>query len=289
MKRALKSFFSMALQPLNLSLNRLKRLCRKTVLLALLLGQAPIVSAEMVYFYNSDSNIDNFATLKSQFDSYLSQQGNFSLQPFSDRNTFEQTISNNSSGLYLLSGWHYSQLSNKLGLQAVLVGTQKGETLQRKVLTSQDINDIEALRGITIAGAGSTEYLRNLLKQMLGNDKDSLVDSLQLLSVPKDIDALMAVSFGIAKASISSESSLNKLGQINTAQRAKLKTLAASEKHFLLVAAIAKKTETERKTLVQLLEEMGKQAEGENSLKMLGLDGWKKTTDLDSSLAKQLR
>lgn len=289
MKYLVKSLFSLALLPLNLSSIRFKGVCLKNMIFALLLSHTSLIYAETVYFYNSDSNIDNFATLKSQFDTYLAQQGNFTLQPFSDRNSFEQAISNNPSGLYLLSGWHYTQLSNKLALQAILVGSQKGESLQRKVLTSQDISDIEALRGITIAGAGSTDYLRNLLKQMLGNDKDSLINSMQLLSVPKDIDALMAVSFGIAKASISSESSLNKLALINAAQRAKLKTLASSEKHFLLIAAITKKRETEPKNLVQILEEMGKQAEGENSLKMLGLDGWKKTTDLDSSLAKQLR
>lgn len=248
-----------------------------------------LAQTDTVFFYNSESNIDNFATLKSQFDSYLSEQGEMAFQPYSERATFEQVLGTVPDGVYLLSGWHYNQLSNKLALQPIMVGSQKGVLMQRKVLTSQDINDFDGLRGTTLAGAGTEDYLRNLLRQMLGAERDNLIDSIKLLAVPKDIDALMAVGFGIAKASIASESSLAKLAVINSAQHAKLKTLAASDKNFFLIAAIAKKKENEEKKLLKTLEDMTSRPEGEKTLKMLGLDGWKRIPDLDSSISKQLR
>lgn len=248
-----------------------------------------LAQADTVFFYNSESNIDNFATLKSQFDGYLSEQGDMAFQPYSERTTFEQALGTVPDGVYLLSGWHYNQLSNKLALQPVLVGSQKGALMQRKVLTSQDITDFDGLRGATLAGAGTEDYLRNLLRQMLGTEYEHLVDTVKLLAVPKDIDALMAVGFGIAKASIASESSLGKLAMINAAQHAKLKTLAASDKNFFLIAAITRKKESDEKKLLKTLEDMNARPEGEKTLKMLGLDGWKKVSDLDSSISKQLR
>lgn len=268
--------------------------CRSTLIRLLRLGltltlYCSATQADTVFFYNSESSVDNFASLKSRFDSYLSQQGNFTFQPFSERNVFEQALNNTPEGVYLISGWHYSQLSNKLALQPILVGSQKGALTQRKVLSTQEINDIESLKGITIAGAGSEDYLRNLARQMLGHEHDNITDSLRFLSVPKDIDALMAVSFGMAKASISSESSLSKLAIINSAQHAKFKTLAASDKNFLMIAVINRKKETEEKNLLKTIEDMPQSPDGEKNLNMLGLDGWKKISDLDVSISKQLR
>ncbi|MGZ8244435.1 hypothetical protein, partial [Methylomagnum sp.] len=207
--------------------------------------------------------------------------------PYSDRATFEQALSGKPEGVYLLSSWHYSQLNAKIPLEPVLVGTAKGEFLQRKVLTARDAADAEGLKGATVAGAGTEEYLRNLLKQMLGPDKESLVAGLKVLTVPKDIDALMAVGFGMAKAALASENSLQKLALINAKQREQLKSLASSDKNFLLIAAVPKSSKGE--ALVKVVEGMGQQPTGEKNLRLLGLDGWKRFDSLDPSFSKQLR
>ncbi len=262
-----------------------------TVLIALALSAqtSPAGTTKTVFFYNPESSVDNFAALKTEFDNYLSGQGEYSFQPFSERNTFETMLTSKAQGVYLLSSWHYAQLNAKTPLEAMLVGVAKGELQQRKILSAKDIANVSALPGSTIAGAGSEEYLRSQLQQMLGAEYAALLPKIKLLSVPKDIDALMAVGFGMATAAISSESSLNKLAMINPKQHAQLKTLASGEKSFLLIAAIAKAQQAEETPLLKVIEGMQQQPAGEKNLKMLGLDGWKRIDSLDASLSKQLR
>lgn len=242
---------------------------------------------ETVFFYNPETNVDNFAALKTEFDTYLSAQGSYTFQPYSDRTIFEHTLLEKPDGIYLLSSWHYSQLNTKIPLEPILVGTTKGEFLQKKILTARDTTGLEDLKGATIAGAGTEEYLHNLLRQMLGSEQENLIASFKLLTVPKDIDALMAVGFGMAKAALASEGNLAKLALINPKQHGQLKTLATSDKNFLLIAAVPK--QTKETSLLKTVETMGERPEGEKKLKMLGLDGWKRIDTLDPSLSKQLR
>ena len=262
--------------------------------LALLLGWGlltPATSAESgntVFFYNPESSVDNFAALKTEFDGYLASQGAYSFQPFSERLTFENMLANKAQGVFLLSSWHYAQLNAKTPLSAVLVGVVNGQTLQRKILISRDLPDISALSTATIAGAGSEEYLRGQLQQMLGNQFAELSKKIKLLTVPKDIDALMAVGFGVATAAIASENSFSKLALINPKQHAQLKTLASGEKSPLLIAAVAKPQQQEEAPLLNAIEKMSQQPGGEKKLKMLGLDGWKRIDALDAELTKQL-
>lgn len=257
--------------------------------LCLGLAAGAAVSSQTIFFYNPETNVDNFATLKSEFDTYLASKGSFNFQPFSDRDTFEKTALGRPDSMYLLSSWHFSQLKSRLPLEPVLVGTSKGEIEQRKILTSKDVTSLAGLDGATVAGAGNEFYLRNILRQMLGPDKDAIADSVKVLTVPKDIDALMAVGFGVAKAAISSESSLQKLALINAKQSASLKVLATSEKSFLLIAAVPKQSLSKDTSLINAVESMGSLPEGERNLKLLGIDGWRRFDTLDPSLSKDLR
>lgn len=257
--------------------------------LALITSIVTAATTETVFFYNPESSVDNFAALKAEFDDYLSAQGAYSFQPFSERGAFETMLADKAQGVYLLSSWHYTQLNAKTPLEARLVGVAKGELQQRKILSSKDLGSVSALPGATIAGAGSEDYLRSQLQQMLGAEYAVLLPKIKLLSVPKDLDALMAVGFGVATAAISSESSLAKLAVINPKQHAQLKTLASGEKSFFLIAAVAKPQQGAEMPLLKVIETMQQQPAGGKNLKMLGLDGWKRIDTLDASLTKQLR
>jgi hypothetical protein len=244
---------------------------------------------DAVYFFNPESSIDSYATLKTEFDTYLAPFGPYLFQPFNVRATFEQALAQKPRGVYMLSGWHYSEIKGRRPLDAVLVGTSKGAFLQRKILTAKDIADVSGLKGVTVAGTGSEDYLRTLLKQTLGPEHHALVDSLKVLSVPKDIDALMAVSFGMANAAISSEASLQKLAAVNPKQHSQLKPLAQSEKTFLLVATVPRAFRQEGAPLLKILEDMDKRPEGVTNLRLLGLDGWKRAETLEAPYSTQLR
>jgi hypothetical protein len=228
-----------------------------------------------IYFYNPETSIDNFATLKTAFDSYLSTQGSYSLQPFDNQNSFENIIKQPKNGnVYLLSSWHLDVLQKqKYPLEVVLMGTSKGISMQSKILSAKkEITDFNMLKNSTIAGAGTEEYIRNVLQRIT---KQKLPDTIKILSVPKDIDALMAVGFGVATAAISTEGSFNKLAAINPNQYQQLHVLGASEKSYFLVAATLEKPGRDETQVLEILYKMSEKEAGQKSLNLLGLDGWK--------------
>ena len=90
-----------------------------------------------LYFYSSETNINNYSSLKAEFDLYLSTQGDYRFQPFCDRETFELFISDNQDGVFLLSSWHYQQLKERVPMEPVLVGLSKNRATQKRVLTTK--------------------------------------------------------------------------------------------------------------------------------------------------------
>jgi len=233
-------------------------------------------AGSIIYFYNPETNVNNFATLKTAFDTYLVNHGGYYFQPFDSKEKFEAIIREKKDDIYLLSSWHLKALQQKsVPLKIALVGTSKGNTMQRKVLsTKKDIANVAMLKNTVVAGAGSEEYIYSVLKQILGKEQESLLKDIKILIVPKDIDAIMAVGFGMATAAISAESSLNKLAMINPNQFRELHGLGFSEEDYLLVAATLKKPEQQEAQLLEVLRKMSEGA-GKENLKLLGIDGWR--------------
>ncbi len=231
-----------------------------------------------IYFYNPETNINNFTSLKIEFDRYLSDYGLFKFQPFSDRKTFEKFIAGKNDGVFLLSSWHYQHLAKKLPIESVLVGVSKGKSMHRKILSTKEqyITNIDSLEGEVVASSGSEDYTKNILVQMLGEGKKDIADSLKILTVPKDIDALMAVVFGMANLALTTEQGLTKLMSINLKQYRKLKHLVASKEILLPIIAKPKQPDERVNLLLTVIEEMGTSLEGRKKLKMLGIDGWKR-------------
>lgn len=223
-----------------------------------------------VYFYNPETNINNFTSLKTEFDSYFSTRGNYQLQPFNEQEIFEKSLGKKGS-IYLLSNWHFNVLQQKFPLQIALLGTLKGNPVQKKILSAtKEIVDFSMLKNATIAGAGSEQYIRSVLQQINPERYKELSATLKILKVPKDIDALMSVGFGMADAAIAAESNLKTLESLNVNQYKQLHSLGESENSYLLVAATFGKPDKEETKVLEILFNMT----GQNNLNLLGLDGW---------------
>ena len=226
---------------------------------------------QTIYFFNQEANINNFASLKLEFDTYFSGLGGYQLQPFNDSDIFEKTVALKKDGVLLLSSWHYKKLKEQLSLKAVLVGVLNGKTTQKKVLSAKKVADTQGIRAMKVASAGSKEYTRNILEEMFGSQGNEFA----IMPVPKDIDALMAVGFGMATAALTSENSLSNLENINLKQYQQLKQIGKSGEKFLMIAAIPEDTEAGNAPLLGMMVKMGATTEGENKLRMLGLQGFR--------------
>ena len=243
-----------------------------------------------IYFYNPETNINNFASLKIEFDKYLSSYGSFEFQPFSDSKSFEKFIVGRNDGVFLMSSWHFRQLkrNSSIDMEAKLVGISKGRATHQKILTTKkNILNIDLLEGKIVASSGNEDYTKNILMQMHGEGERNIVNSMKVLAVPKDIDALMAVGYGMADSALTTESSLIKLASINPKQYGLLRSLSKSKEILLPIVAIPKQSDENIELLLTIIEKMGTVPGGKKKLKMLGVDGWKKIEELERKFLEE--
>ena len=224
---------------------------------AIFVDSAPL-DRHTIYVFSSETNINNYSSLKAEFDNYLSALGSYRMQPFSERETFESAIAEATSGVFLLSSWHYRSLRNQVSMEAVLVGVADGKSTQSRVLTSKNAESgDDSLHGLTVAAASSDDFARSVLQEMLGATQSQVVESLQILTVPKDIDALLAVGFDMADLALTTERSLVKLAKINPNQHDRLKRVASSAEILLPVTAVSSAVGEHAQPVINVMIEMG--------------------------------
>jgi hypothetical protein len=142
------------------------------LVLTLFSGQGHVEAASSgntLFFYNPETNINDFRSLKKQFDRYLSAKGAFRFQPFKSQNTFEFFMKRRKNAVFLLSSWHYQSLveQGRFNLKPILVGTVDGASTYTKVLTTKkNVRSLKQLQGKRIASAGNRDYTEKTLKSM---------------------------------------------------------------------------------------------------------------------------
>ncbi|DAB39527.1 MAG TPA: hypothetical protein CFH83_00140 [Sulfuricurvum kujiense] len=215
-----------------------------------------------VYLYTPEINVNNFKSLKMSFDSYLSGYGNYELQPFSDKETFEKYLKNKNT-IAILSSWHYREISKKYNLEAMLVAKKKGSVTDRKILVGQK-NTL--LKGV-VTSAYDTEYTNELLNSIT----DEHSQELSVLRVPKEIDALMSVGFGMSRFALISKDTFVHLQHINPVLSKDLKIYYESDPEYRMLLA-CNETDKEVTTLVSIFKNMEFSSDGKKILNMIGID-----------------
>lgn len=248
----------------------------------ILFGFSYSVSAEsektMIYFYSSESNINNFKSLKIEFDSYLTRFGAYEFQPFSDREAFENHIKGKKNFILILSSWHFLNIYKEYSLKPELIGVRNGKNHQKRILiTAGNSFNIDAIKAGPIASASSIPHTRNVLKDILKGNSETV----RVLTVPKDIDALMSLEFGMSQAALIIENSIEKLKIINPVFYSKLNILAECKPSLLLLSAVPESFTKDAENIIQYLQNMASDPKGKNIINMVGLDDWLRNTSLD--------
>jgi hypothetical protein len=242
------------------------------VVLIFLSAAGPAAGADkvMIYFYSAEANINNYKTLKMEFDSYLSGLGPYEFQPFGDQAVFEQRIREGGRHLLLLSAWHYRNLEQTLSLEPILVGLRNGSPTQKRILVSAVA---DRLGPDPIASAGNLDLTRSILQSMFPTKTDS---DFNILMVPKEIDALMSLAFESAAYALVTESAKEKLGLLDPVLAQKLATLAEGEESLLPVLAVPSGFTNGAQPVVSIVKQMPENDRGMNIMRLLDLDGWKR-------------
>ncbi len=233
----------------------------------------------VVYFYSSETNINNFKSLKMEFDSYLSALGPYEFQPFSERDAFEKHIKGKEKCLLLLSSWHYNNISREYSLEPELAGMRNGTIYQTRVLVCKDgTADINIAKKGRIASASSIPHTQSTLNEIFNDENAS--KAAKILIVPKDIDALMSVGFGMCQCALTTKSTLETLKTLNPELYKSIKVMAEGKESLSLILASPKNFAKEAETLISIIRKMPETPDGERKIRMLGLDNWQ---PIDSS------
>jgi len=234
----------------------------------------------MIYFYSSETNINNYKSLKFSFDNYLTQYGAYEFQPFDDRELFDSHIKKADKCILLLSSWHYRIIAKSHGLRPALIGLRHGEKYQQRVLVTLTTSTSDVLKSGIIASSSSQWHTINELMEMV---KDvAVVKNARILAVPKDIDALMSVGFGIAAAALTSRNALEALNTVNPSLCKKLRILAVGPKSHLLILAVPEASKGDNLQMINVIKNMPLNATGREKMRMLGLDGWQEPAPADN-------
>lgn len=257
------------------------------------------LEARTLYFYNPESNINDFRSLKRLFNLYLSsatKSRKYHFQPFKKKALFERFLkkSRKKNDLFLLSSWHYQSLITKkafIKLKPILVGTINADPTYTKVLTTKNnIKSLKQLRRKRIASAGNRYYSKSTV-QLIGIQKGLKPHTFfRILTVPKDIDALMSVLFGMAQGALTSRESLSTFARINNIKYRKLREHGESQAIMLpIIVAYQPISEKSTKRLLSAIQKMHSSSKGKEVLGLLGWNGWKKVTKADQQLLEAKR
>ncbi len=236
-----------------------------------------------ICFYSCESNINNYKSLKINFDNYLSRFGPYEFQPFKDKNTFEEQIEDRTNCLIILSSRHYLNLSKNKTIQPVLVGEKNSKNMQKRVVVCKGRPDDVKTVLQSLSSASSALHTMSIVDDIFKDD--DIKRSVKILSVPKDIDALMSVGFGMSKSALVTQSSFERLKILNPELYKEMTVLAEGKKAFLLILAVPEKISKGCNSLLKIIKDMPADPTGSKVIKMLGVDSLQ---DIESKDRKKL-
>lgn len=233
----------------------------KSLFIILILFYTLFADVKRVCFYTTENNINNFKSLKVNFDNYLQEFGKYEFQAFSDKQHFEECISINNS-IVILSSWHYKNIATKYKIQANLVAQKKNKITDTKVFITKKGKLLS--QGI-LASAYNKEHTLELAENLIKKQNFSF------LQVPKELDALMSVSFSMSEFAIVSKDSFLLLQETNEFLAKNLQIHKESQPLYRLLIASSNR-DNKKENFSDIFTSMYLNETGKKILNILGVD-----------------
>lgn len=230
---------------------------------------------EAFFLLSPGSQERSLQLLTLDFKEYLTQYGEYSFQSFNQEKNLVKQVEKNPQAIILLPVENYRQLFKKYQLKILSIGTIKGIVTHQYILVARQGITKESMQG-TVAMPYSELQGKKILRSLLGKSQAGI---LEVLTVPKGIDGLMSVGFGMADLALLDLGVFEQVAKVNHRLIALLKQLIISKEQFNTVVSVPySKSKQNSDRLNFALSEMHKTAQGQRLLKFLKLDGWNKPT-----------
>lgn len=235
------------------------------------------------YYYNPDSPQSNLGRLKQEFDAFLSENNfSYSFQPFTHFADFYRLSSENHPSFILVPDWYYRQYGKAMGLRPLLVPVRHGNTSYKKILlisavSSEAINDYDIIPfAMTTMGP---DVPISVIKGLLADELVS-IQQLNIINVPKDLDAILALVLGQVKMALVAQDNLQTISDTNPRIIKRVKKLDKTVTVPMPVICYEEnqvdKEDVER--FISAFMKMAKEHPRNKIMEMLQIDDWQKFT-----------
>ncbi len=235
-----------------------------------------------VYHFDPDTAPRNPGKFKAVVSAFLtSVDSGLKFQPFLKSRDFEKRVGQQMPA-YLIVGFEYFKKNRaRWNLKPLLMPARRGARTFRKVLVTRSADiTTTGLAGKSVAATAldAAQSFKTLLGP-LGVQPSQL----RVVSVSKDVDALLALAFGQVDLALVRADSIVRLRKVNPNAVASLRTLYTTRPVFHPpLCEVGAQPATLTAALVKGLRAAGQSGLGRRTLRIMGFDAW---TDLPREAA----
>ena len=233
----------------------------------------PLWAEQSIYLLSPDAGSNTLQLLKLDFEKYLSKRGDYPFYPFNREEVLQEKMEGEPEAIVLMPAESYRKIFNRYRLAVVAAGAVNGMVSKRHLLVGRQGGSRNGLQ-CTVAMPFSETVGRRLLEEILGHQQAA---QLEILTVPKGIDALMSVGFGMADLALTDNHGYEQVAKVNGRLVGLLSQLAEGAEQYNTVISMPQRQPLSEQMLATLME-MKKSAEGRRLLQFLKVEEWKLLT-----------
>jgi hypothetical protein len=226
-----------------------------------------------ILYYDPDTNQERIAVVSALFNKYLERAApGVVFEPMASEQALQRRIDDPAAKFAIVKSTYLRR--NKDKLVPLLVPEGGGSIYYHKVLVDSGDGPPTRLSNKTIAAAMSGDEAKGFLAYLKSQALE--VDGAFVVSVTKDVDALLAMTFGQADAALVTENSIAVLKQSNPNAVSKLRVLLHTGDILRApLCEIAQRASAgERAAMVKTLASLQDDTAGKRLLDLLGADRW---------------
>ena len=228
-----------------------------------------------VYFYDPDANHKAILNIASSFNAFFANaHTEMTLQPVVSAELLESLIKDSKDDFLIVSSGYLKR--GRISAKALLVPTSNGDPFYRKMLVDRGKQeDPPQLGSLAVASGGdpSGRVQKELLESL--RQRGLSVGGTTIIPVSKDIDALLALSFGQVQSALVTSASVDVLKKMNPTSAKSLRVIFESAPILRTpLCALDSVSVAKRELIVALFAKMTADPDGQRAMKAMGLDAW---------------
>lgn len=181
------------------------------------------IYAETIFIFHPEGKSSQIQTVKTDLTNYFKMINvNAEFYFFAKREDFDRSVERFDPELAIVSSYYYYEMKENYNWKEILSGYNNEKKSYKKVLVSfKNLNDFRQLKNNSLASVQLDTASLNTYMRMIGVSQSEI----RIVSVSKDIDAIMALGFEQVQGAIVTRSSFNQIENINPDATENLKIL----------------------------------------------------------------